>query len=543
MRHYGCVRRRDLLTATAALAACRTTTPPSIPPPAEPGPAPTPALETDPDDGTTSASPFQHGIASGDPLPDRIILWTRVTPPSIGAEVEVRWSIAEDPEFTRTVDRGSVLATAARDHTVKVDAQGLAPGQTYHYRFTALGHRSATGRTRTAASGHVERVRIAVASCANYPYGHFNVYGAIAKRTDLDAVVHLGDYLYEYENGRYGDGTPLGREPQPVDREMVYLADYRARHAIYKTDPDLQAMHRQHPMIAVWDDHELTNDAWWGGAENHQENEGSWEVRRAAAVAAYREWMPIRELHTGPVGQIHRRFRYGDLLDLVMLDTRLVGRDRQANWHESGWERIVKDPSRTLLGRPQEAWLAQTLERSRDDKIAWRVLGQQVLMGQLEPRSLGPWVNTDMWDGYAPARARLLDHVAAQKIDNLIVLTGDIHSSWGVEIAADPFGRGYDPVTGRGALAVELVTPAVSSPPPVKPDDAVEREAAMLASHPHLRWLELRHRGYVLVDIDHDRALSQWHYVDNVAERSTETTMGKALAVPRGEARLRPTEG
>ncbi len=476
-------------------------------------------------------TPFLHGVASGDPLPDRVILWTRVSPSSPADEIDTRWVLAHDPALRRVVSEGVVRGTAARDHTIKVDASGLDPGRSYYYRFEALGHRSAVGRTRTLPVGPTPRLRLAVASCSNYPFGHFNVYAAIARRPDLHAVLHLGDYLYEYRNGDYGDGTALGRMPDPAEREIVKLADYRARHAIYKTDPDLQAMHRQHPMIAIWDDHELTNDAWWDGAQNHQPEEGSWSVRRASAVQAYHEWMPIRALPTAPLGQIYRRFRFGDLLDLVMLDTRLIGRDQQADWRVPGWEAIVADPRRSLLGAAQEAWLAAQLERSQDDGMPWRVLGQQVLMGQLIPRSMGDWVNTDMWDGYAPARERLLEHVATRNIDNLVVLTGDIHSSWGMEIA-----RASNP------LAVELVTPAVSSPPPVPAADALDRERHMMKTHPHLRWVEFRHRGYVLLDIDHDRTQAEWHFVDDIGTRSAQTRFARALATPRGRARLEPVE-
>lgn len=520
------LRRRQFLAAGAAAAACR---------PAAPS---TPAEVTPPggSDDNEGPSPFAHGVASGDPLPDAIILWTRVTPPSVGAEVEVRWQLADTREFRTIVAQGRTTATADRDHTVKVDVGELSPGRTYHYRFEALGQRSPIGRTRTAPAGPTPAARFAVVSCSNYPFGYFNVYAAIAGRDDLDAVLHLGDYLYEYANGQYGDGTELGRLPDPPDREMVALADYRARHAIYKTDPDLQALHRQHPMIAVWDDHELTNDAWTGGAQNHQpEEEGDWPTRRAAALRAYREWMPIRERAGDTLSLVvHRSLRYGDLLDLVMLDTRLVGRDQQPDWkNDDDWEKVARDPARSLLGAAQEQWLARTLEQSRDDGIAWRVLGQQTLMAQLRPRSLGDWLNMDMWDGYVGARERLLGHLSSAQIDDVIVLTGDIHSSWAFELSADPW-------SDRAPVAVELVTPAVSSPPPVPPEHAAERESGMPKDHPHLRYVELRRRGFLLLDLDHDRAVARWLYIADVATRSAAVDLGHGLAIERGTPRLIP---
>ena len=246
----------------------------------------------------TAAGRFRHGVASGDPLEDRIILWTRVTPPAGAATqaVEVRWRIAADERLSQIVTQGTARTSSDRDFTVKVDAAGLQPGRPYYYVFETGGDRSAVGRTRTLPTRAVDRVRLASLCCSNYPAGFFNVYRCVANRDDLDAVVHVGDYIYEFENGIYGDGSGLLRIPEPR-REAVTLSDYRVRYATYRSDPDLQEAHRRHPFIAVWDDHELTNDAWLGGAANHNpdKGEGDWATRRAAAYQAYLEWMPIRE--------------------------------------------------------------------------------------------------------------------------------------------------------------------------------------------------------------------------------------------------------
>jgi alkaline phosphatase D len=237
---------------------------------------------------------FRHGVASGDPLPDRVILWTRVTAP--GDVVPVRWVVADDPKLARVVAGGEVQTGSERDYTVKVDVTGLRPATTYYYRFESGRGQSPIGRTRTLPARNVSRIRLGVVSCSNYPFGYFNAYAALARRADLDAILHLGDYIYEYQNGRFGDGGKIGRIPDP-NAEILSLADYRARHAQYKADPDSQAIHRQHPFIVIWDDHELANNAWSGGAENHNPDkaEGDWFVRRNAAVRAYFEWMPIRE--------------------------------------------------------------------------------------------------------------------------------------------------------------------------------------------------------------------------------------------------------
>jgi len=496
---------------------------------------------------------FRHGVASGDPLADRVILWTRVTPAAQeshaplaldaapGPFVVVDWLMARDPEFRHVVLRGSTAASAARDYTIKVDAVGLAPATSYYYRFTALGERSAIGRTRTLPVGPTSQLRFAFASCSNLAFGHFNAYAAIARRPDLAAVLHLGDYLYEYANGTYGDGTALGRIPEP-DREIVTLSDYRTRHAQYKRDPDSQEMHRQHPLIAVWDDHESANDSWSGGADNHDPDagEGSWVARKAAAMRAWREWMPVREIHADRSGRIFRSFRFGDLADLVMLETRLFGRDRPA---ASPDERdVMRDPGRTLLGVEQEAWLHHQLSRSQADGTHWRILGQQVPMSTLVDEQ-GEIFMTDKWDGYAATRDRLFDHLEREGIGDLVVLTGDVHSSWAVDLARDPFGEGYDPSTGRGVFGIELVTPGVSSPGIRERAEAERRARDMQARHPHVRFAELFHRGYGLLDLDPERAYAEWWHLDSVLERRVDERLAAAFRSHRGRSPLERVSG
>ena len=508
---------------------------------------------------------FRHGVASGDPLADRVILWTRVTPTAqeshdaLGVDavsdaareaisheapgrfVAVDWVLARDPGLRDVVLGGSSPAPAARDFTVKVDAVGLAPATTYYYRFAALGERSAVGRTRTLPVGPTPHLRLAFASCSNLPFGYFNAYAAIARRSDLAAVVHLGDYLYEYANGTYGDGTALGRIPEP-DREIVTLTDYRTRHAQYKRDPDSREMHRQHPLIAVWDDHESANDGWFGGAENHDpdEGEGSWAARKSAAMRAWREWMPVREIHADRSGRIFRSFRFGDLADLVMLDGRLHGRDRPAaSASELG---VMRDPARTMLGAEQEAWLYRQLSRSKTDGTAWRILGQQVPMSTLVDEN-GEIFMTDKWDGYAATRNRLFDHLEREAIGDLVVLTGDVHSSWAVDLTRDPFDKGYDPKTGRGALGVELVTPAVSSPGIREWGEAERRARDMRARHPHVRFAELFHRGYGLLDLDRERAYAEWWHLDTVLEQRVDERLAAAFRSQRGHGHLEPVSG
>ena len=484
---------------------------------------------------------FAHGVASGDPLADGVVLWTRVSclDGSEPESVALVWVVARDPELGTIVASGEVVATRERDYTAKVEVDGLEPGSSYYYRFLpaapseAVRGGSPLGRTRTLPGDAAERVRLAVASCSNYPQGFFNAYAAIARRAELDLVLHLGDYIYEYEEGRYGDGREIGRPVDPPG-ELLSLEDYRRRYACYRGDMDLQELHRQHPMVAVWDDHESANDAWTGGAQNHQDAEGDWQARKAAALQAYFEWMPIREGPPQAPQRSYRRLRLGQLADLIMLDTRLVGRDQQVDADDEAGR---LDPERSLLGSEQERWLGEQLRGSQADGVAWRLLGQQVMLAQLLGEDGRP-DSLDSWDGYPAARARLLDELATAQIDNVAVLTGDSHSSWAFEVGRDPWAKGPE----AEPQLVELGTPAISSPGPVPPERAEAIAEQLLARHPHLRWCELRRRGYLLVDVTKPRLEAQWWHVDTVRERRADEALAAVFAVERGSPRLKPAE-
>jgi alkaline phosphatase D len=478
-----------------------------------------PRCDSDGEDSTDiGESPFLHGVASGDPLADRVLLWTRVTPGEGEPEpIAVEWTIALDEDLDQVVSSGSTTTDANVDYTLKVDALGLAAGTTYYYQFEALGRKSQVGRTKTLPQGSVERLSVAVVSCANYPAGYFHAYRLLAERDELDLVLHLGDYLYEYGNADYGDGTPIGRVPDPV-HENVTLDDYRRRHAQYKQDADLQALHLAHPFVAVWDDHEVANDAWRDGAQNHQpETEGDYAARKAAAFQAYFEWMPVRLPDPGEPTRVFRSVRIGDLADLILLDTRHFARDLQpADACDMG---DLANPERNLLGTEQEAWLLAELNRSQADAVTWRLLGQQVMMAQLLNPLIGPTcvANADQWDGYAANRARLLSAFSAAALTNVVVLTGDIHSSWASDITANPFDpAAYDAATGAGSVAVEFVTPAVSSPGVVDGAQAEALEQLIAQTHPHIKYAQLSRQGYLLLELSHERVQATWYHVADV---------------------------
>lgn len=474
---------------------------------------------------------FRHGVASGDPLADRVILWTRLTQ-SRATATDVRWRVATDVALTRVVTSGSVRTGERRDFTVKVDVGGLEPSTIYYYQFEVGRDRSPIGRTKTLPAGEVPRLRLALASCSNYPFGFFNVYRCIANRADLDAVIHLGDYIYEFENGRYGDGTKLGRVPDPVG-ETITLADYRRRYAIYRTDPDLQEAHRQHPFVTVWDDHELANNAWSGGGENHnpEKGEGDWASRRAAAWRAYLEWMPVRE-PAGRSVRLYRSFQFGRLADLVMLDTRAL-RDRQVAPDDVA---ALAGEHRTMMGIAQEAWLFDELRESQRAATTWRLLGQQVLFARLTPQ--GQRVRSaDSWDGYQAARERVLDFIDRERVRDVVILTGDVHSSWALDVPRNPWD-GYTARSGQGSLAVEVVTPAISSPPPFTDGQGRERAAALKIALPHLKFMDGENRGYVVLDVTPARLQTDWFFVPTVVERSDKETHATGFVTERGSSHL-----
>lgn len=505
-----------------------------------------------------SGQVFQHGVASGDPLTDRVILWTRVTPPAGDEVVTVGYVVAADPALTQVVQTGTTNTGVKRDFTVKLDITGLKPGRTYYYRFGALGAVSAVGRTRTLPVGDVSRLRVGVVSCSNHAYGYFNAYGRLAQRADLDLVVHLGDYIYEYGPGQYGNV----RTPEPA-AEMVTLADYRARHAQYKRDPDSQAMHRQHPLVAIWDDHEITNDTWRRGAQNHSpDTEGAYARRVADGLAAYYEWMPIRPRDPadlpGNRRSNQRNFRFGNLAELVMLEERLSARSKQlepnattpfgAGFTQTG---AYTNPARTLLGASQEAWLADRLRRT---PARWKLLGQGVMFAQLKGVAAanaaggGAFLNSDQWDGYQPARNRIYDVIKGDaqnpRVDNVVVLTGDIHSSWAADLTQDPNNPdvttgGYNPLTGEGSHAVEFVGTSVSSPG-VDSDTNGGVAGFLRSINPHFKYINLHRRGYMLLDVTPQRAVCEWWYVDTVSSPSTVESFATAFQVEQGANRLQP---
>ena len=481
-------------------------------------------------------NPFVHGVASGDPLSDRVILWTRTTPPA-AMTVPIIWQMAVDPDFVDVVAQGELTTDATRDYTAKVDVPGLASDTTYFYRFLALGHASPVGRTRTLPVGSPERMRFALASCSQYSNGFFNVYGRIAERADLNAVIHLGDYIYE------GGGAAVRAHEPPV--EIVTLEDYRTRYAQYRLDPDLAEVHRQHPFITIWDDHESTNNSYRDGASNHTEGpEGVWSERKAISQQVYFEWLPIRETVPGDFDRIYRSFTAGDLLQLTMLDTRLQ-RDQPPADFPPLCEPSLTDPDRDMLGNDQEAWF---IDQLRSTDTTWRLVGTSVMFGQWKVFGApndgtcgGQYLNADQWDGYQVARDRIFDVLRGdgdnEPATNVVFLTGDIHSAWALDVVDDPNNPlVYNPVTGDGSLAVEFIVDSVTSSFPIDGGDDT-----FVNQNLHVKYIETDLRGYLVLDVTPARVQGEWHYVDTVAQPSTNESFGAAWQCVAGAMRM--TEG
>ncbi|MEE4452233.1 alkaline phosphatase D family protein [Novosphingobium resinovorum] len=506
-----------------------------------------------------TARGFTHGVASGEPAAGSVLLWTRY----VGSgETTLRCEVAEDTAFAKVMGGGEVVASPAHDCCAKLTVTGLAPGKWYFYRFIAPdGTKSEVGRTRTLPVGDVSRFGIALFSCANLPFGWFNAYAHAARRDDLDLIVHVGDYFYEYDYGHYPDKPMPGRPIEPLN-ETVTLADYRLRLASYRLDPDLRALHRNFPMVAQWDDHESANDSYENGAENHSpDKEGPWSVRKAASQKAYREWMPVSD-------EPYESYQIGSLATLFRPETRLTGRSQQLDLGAAikGQGDVMKAlaafrdgpwmaAERTLMGTAQERRLYKDMAASAKAGTRWQVLAQQVVMGSLKAppeiaqlatsggdpavaaalmaiaaaSKAGLPFNMDSWDGYPAARDRLL-RAAADANCNLVVLSGDSHNAWGNNLRFD-----------GSAVGVEYAGHSVTSPgyedylPAVPPADLGK---AMQAANPGLSFVDTSRRGYVSMQVRPDAVQGEWHFMPTITEHTIAGATSETRSVKWGERRF-----
>lgn len=519
---------------------------------------------------------FTEGVASFDPIATSVIIWTRFS--GLNASTMVKWQVATDIDFDNLVREGENLVQESFDYTLNIDVQDLPSNSKFYYRFYEESTESVSviGETITLPKQEeaVSKMKLAVASCSNYAAGFFNVYDAMAK-SSADVIVHLGDYIYEYESGGFGTNSngvntaALGREHKP-DREVVSLEDYRTRYKQYRSDESLQLAHQKKPFIAVWDDHEITNDAFSDGAENHQESEGDFQTRKATAIQVYSEFIPVR---TSDPSLIYRSFDFGNLFSLHMLDTRITGRDKQlafsdffnadGSFNFPGFGAALADPDRKMLGNTQLNWLSNKL----NNNSTWQVLGQQVLMARmfipaellinlgaspevlqstiseltaiklrlqandpsLTPQDIGrvttvaPY-NLDAWDGYAAEREQLLSLFSAKKVINL---AGDTHNAWFSDIKN---------ASGE-KVATEIATPSVSSPGfeeflnLTTPEATAGFELALQTLIDDLIYTNSSQRGFLEVEFTASAVTAKWNFINNLASKAYVVNTGKTEVI------------
>lgn len=527
------MQRRDFLKHSVLLglgsvAACQNGAPPTaVVPPPVPGPLP-PADPLPP----LAENPFIFGVASGDPLSDRVIFWTQISglPVGFSAAIPVQLKVFADEALTQLVVQGLSLARADDDYTVKLDQSGLAAGTTYWYRFTALGHDSPLGCTRTLPVGALDALKLAVTTCGAYDGGLFNTYAAIAL-SDVVAVLHLGDYIYE---GIGADTNALNRVHQPRKR-TVTVDEYRTRYRQYRADTDLQALHAAHPMIHIWDDHELANNAFTAGAEGHKVEDGDWAERKAAATKVFHEWLPIRTHASGDRERIWREFAFGDLVQLAMLETRITGRSPPAIG--AG----VDDPARTMIGEDQRDWLFAQLQAP----TTWKLLGQQTQMAPMNYLTLpeavggeldatvviganGVPINYDAWDGYAAERRRLYDFITTQDVQNVVVLTGDNHYAFAADLIPDTLNPLNAPV------AVEFGTTAAST----SVAGANSNDDLLRRANPWIRYFEPTRNGWMELNISRERCTARFMAIETKQTPSTASVLLAEQQVQAGANRL-----
>ena len=459
----------------------------------------------------TCTAPFYHGVASGDPLSNKVIIWTRVTPIDFSQSISGTYKVAEDSLFNNIVSSGVFNTDFTSDYTVKIDVSGLNPNTFYFYRFETNGKKSPVGRTKTLPVGNVDNMRFAVVSCANLESGYFNAYKAINERNDADAIIMLGDYIYEYEEGYYDPNSNVPRDLEPSN-EIISLADYRMRYSSYHLDRSLQRLHQNYPWICVWDDHEFANDAYKDGAQNHNANEGNWYQRKEYAKKAYFEWLPIRPSDS-KLMHIYRKFDFGNLFSLLMVDTRIHGREEQLGVSNAQ----TNDTNRTLLGADQFQWLKTELLNSN---CKWKALGNQVVMAEVT--IFGVPFNSDAWDGYPAQRNKLFDFIINNNLDNFCVLTGDIHTSWAIDLKK-----------GNDKVGVEFVTTSVTSP-------SIPINASFLITieNSHVKYVELTKKGFILLDVTPQKIQSDWYYVNTIDQDDASNYWAKGYYSNDGDNNL-----
>lgn len=466
---------------------------------------------------------FEYGVASGDPQQTSVVLWTKVTPRNQTDKIIVKWSISTSSDMSDLIKVGVDTAFRSDDYTLSTIAKDLPVDSWLYYQFEAIGETSDIGRTKTAPKDNSKPIHFAVVSCSRFEHGYFNVYKEIIDNNNVEAVLHLGDYIYEYGSSYDGEFAE-GRFTRP-EKEVISLSDYRTRYAHYRKDSNLRKLHQNYPTLHIWDDHEVANNSCTNGASNHDpDSEGDYAERIYNAKKAFFEWLPIM---SNEDCSIYRQIDYGKNVNLLFLDTRLEERDEPS----SRKKKFIADTNRRMIGDKQFIWLKKHLST---DTNTWNILAQQVIFSPLKFM----WItaNPDQWDGYLYERDRICDYIDHKDIRNLVVLTGDAHSSWANDIPMD----GYRKRSGKNSLGVEFVTPSVTS------DRAIPKyifAGGVRRFNKHIKYLDLNIRGYIHLTIDKDRVVNQFKYVNTVKSSEYEAYDGPAFYVKKGERHLNKLKG
>ncbi|KZP00675.1 hypothetical protein CALVIDRAFT_594869 [Calocera viscosa TUFC12733] len=511
---------------------------------------------------------FTHSVASGDPDDKSLLIWTRAEPTQIAAvdvPVCVSYAVYTTADASGTpVTSGTAYTSYDVDFTVKVEATGLNALSLYYYQFANCANsteKSPIGRGRTApgADTPVDQVgtqRFAVYSCSNLPFGFFNAYGGPVRKESVDYVIHLGDYIYEYKNGDYGNGTSIGRVPLP-DKEIATVSDYRTRIAQYRADPDLQENHRIFSWYTIWDDHDVADQAWKAGTANTNDTAFGCSIlgvcfsdRKASAVRAWHEWQPMRQIAADDKLRIWHNIEFGKLFDLSLLDTRNYDRDITDLYYDTDYIGMLSatEEARTLMGKDQEDWFYSTLDASVARGATWRIVGQQIVFGALNYTGLGTseTFDFDAWDGYRANRNRFLQHIYDNSIDNVIVLSGDSHANWVFEASLTKV-LGLNSSDTRGQL-VEFAGTAVSSPSPFGQTLPLNTSAIvsefLVAANPDLLWSEGFYRGYYELHVSAQNVTANFFALPDILTRNSNEFQSGSFAVLAGTNQVqRPAGG
>lgn len=506
---------------------------------------------------------FLHGVASGDPLSSQLILWTRISPDQNGA-VMIKWSVAKDAGLNDIIQSGEMFADANTDYTVKIDVQNLIPSTTYYYQFVYNNIHSSTGRTKTTTADGYENISFAVVSCSDYSAGYYHALARVAEKKELNAVIHLGDYMYEGTLRLFDPTHPVYQdEYESIGHKRTrdwWLRYYRRRYSINRLDTDMQDAHQAHPFITIWDDHEIANNAWKGGAKDHDpETDGDWELRKSAARQAYSEWMPIR----GDASTIYRSIRFGKMAELILLDCRLEGRDEQIQDADNP---VLFAAERTLLGKNQKEWLFQNLDTSpchwklianpvvfSEFNVSWADLGGQFTQKVKELKD----TLLDYWEGYPAERDEIINHISNHKLNNAIILSASMHCALAFDVTARAtnYSRKGEPATyeslrGKGSVAVEFAATSITS------DNFDEKMGKLTANafqslinrklpqplnynpNPHLKFADLQRHGYFILKLSQERAEAAFYFVDDIKTHTNKETLAAKWHTVTGRNRL-----